>query len=58
MIPGMDGLALAEAIRKLNHEIHILFLSTKTLKEDKLQGLRLGADHYLVKPFSIEELVL
>ncbi len=58
MIPGMDGFALAEAIRKLNHEIPILFLSAKTLKEDKLKGLRLGADDYLVKPFSIEELVL
>lgn len=58
MMPGMDGFALAEAIRKLNHEIPILFLSAKTLKEDKLKGLRLGADDYLVKPFSIEELVL
>ena len=58
MMPGMDGFALAEAIRKLNHEVPILFLSAKTLKEDKLKGLRLGADDYLVKPFSIEELVL
>jgi len=58
MMPGMDGFALAEAIRKLNHEIPILFLSAKTLKEDRLKGLRLGADDYLVKPFSIEELVL
>lgn len=58
MLPGMDGFALAEAIRKLNHDIPILFLSAKTLKEDKLKGLRLGADDYLVKPFSMEELVL
>lgn len=58
MMPGMDGFALAEAIRKLNNEIPILFLSAKTLKEDRLKGLRLGADDYLVKPFSIEELVL
>jgi len=58
MIPGMDGFQLAEAIRKINHEVPIIFLSAKTLKEDKLKGLRLGADDYLVKPFSIEELVL
>lgn len=58
MMPGMDGFELAEAIRKANHEIPIIFLSAKTLKEDKLKGLRIGADDYLVKPFSIEELVL
>lgn len=58
MMPGMDGFALAEAIRKANHEIPIIFLSAKTLKEDKLKGLRIGADDYLIKPFSIEELVL
>ena len=58
MMPGKDGFELAEAIRKINHEIPIIFLSAKTLKEDKLKGLRLGADDYLVKPFSIEELVL
>ena len=58
MIPGMDGFDLAEAIRKLNHDVPVIFLSAKTLKEDRLKGLRLGADDYLVKPFSIEELVL
>lgn len=58
MLPGMDGFAIAEAIRKVNHEVPIIFLSAKTLKEDKLKGLRTGADDYLVKPFSIEELVL
>ena len=42
MMPGMDGFALAEAIRKVNHEIPIIFLSAKTLKEDKLKGLRLN----------------
>lgn len=58
MLPGIDGFAIAEAIRKVNHEIPIIFLSAKTLKEDRLKGLRIGADDYLVKPFSIEELVL
>jgi len=58
MMPKMDGFELAEAIRKKNGDVPIIFLSAKTLKEDKLKGLRLGADDYLVKPFSIEELML
>lgn len=58
MMPKMDGFELAEKIRQLNSDIPILFLSAKTLKEDRIKGLRLGADDYLVKPFSIEELLL
>lgn len=58
MMPKMDGFELAEAIRKLNSDVPILFLSAKTLKEDRIKGLRIGADDYLVKPFSIEELLL
>lgn len=58
MMPKLDGFELATQIRKVNLDIPILFLSAKTLKEDKLKGLRLGADDYLVKPFSIEELIL
>lgn len=58
MLPGLDGFLLAKEIRKLNHEIPILFLSAKILKEDRINGLRIGADDYLVKPFSIEELLL
>lgn len=58
MLPKRDGFELASQIRKTNVDIPILFLSAKTLKEDRLKGLRLGADDYLVKPFSIEELVL
>ena len=58
MMPKLDGFELATEIRKINSEIPIIFLSAKTLKEDKLKGLRLGADDYLVKPFSIEELIL
>lgn len=58
MLPEMDGFALAAAIRKINSDIPIIFLSAKTLKEDRIKGLRLGADDYLVKPFSIEELLL
>lgn len=58
MMPKMDGFELAETIRKVNTDIPIIFLSAKTLKEDRIKGLRLGADDYLVKPFSIEELLL
>lgn len=58
MMPKMDGFELATEIRKINTDIPIIFLSAKTLKEDRIKGLRLGADDYLVKPFSIEELIL
>jgi DNA-binding response OmpR family regulator len=58
MLPKKDGFELATAIRKINSETPIIFLSAKTLKEDRIKGLKLGADDYLIKPFSIEELVL
>ncbi len=58
MLPKVDGFELASEIRKADADIPIIFLSAKTLKEDRLKGLRLGADDYLVKPFSIEELIL
>jgi DNA-binding response OmpR family regulator len=58
MMPKMDGFDLAEKVRQLNSDVPIIFLSAKTLKEDRIKGLRIGADDYLVKPFSIEELLL
>ncbi len=58
MLPEMDGFELAGAIRERNLEVPIIFLSAKTLKEDRIKGLKLGADDYLVKPYSIEELIL
>jgi len=58
MMPKMDGFELAAEIRKIDIDVPIIFLSAKTLKEDRIKGLRLGADDYLVKPFSIEELLL
>jgi DNA-binding response OmpR family regulator len=58
MLPEMDGFTLAEEIRKINKQIPILFLTAKSLKEDKIRGLKLGADDYITKPFSIEELIL
>ncbi|QYJ69127.1 response regulator transcription factor [Flavobacterium litorale] len=58
MLPQMDGFELATAIRERDVEVPIIFLSAKTLKEDRIKGLRLGADDYLVKPYSMEELTL
>ncbi|MNJ99397.1 Transcriptional regulatory protein WalR [compost metagenome] len=58
MLPQMDGFELATAIRERNVEVPIIFLSAKTLKEDRIKGLKLGADDYLVKPYSMEELIL
>ncbi|MFT3680674.1 MAG: response regulator transcription factor [Ferruginibacter sp.] len=58
MLPKKDGFELATAVRAVNQEVPIIFLSAKTLKEDRIKGLKTGADDYLVKPFSIEELVL
>ena len=58
MLPKMDGFELTVAMRKMNPEVPIVFLSSKILKEDRIKGLKLGADDYLVKPFSIEELLL
>jgi DNA-binding response OmpR family regulator len=58
MLPKADGFEIAAQIRNADTDVPIIFLSAKTMKEDRLKGLRLGADDYLVKPFSIEELLL
>lgn len=58
MLPEMDGFTLASHIRELDTDIPILFLTAKSLKEDRLQGFQLGGDDYITKPFSIEELIL
>lgn len=58
MLPEVDGFTIAKEIRSFNTEVPIIFLTAKSLKEDKIHGLRLGADDYLTKPFSIEELIL
>lgn len=58
MMPGMNGFELAQNIRNKNSEIPIIFISAKALKEDRIKGLKIGGDDYLVKPFSIEELML
>lgn len=58
MMPGINGFEVAQHIRSKNSEIPIIFISAKALKEDRIKGLKIGADDYLVKPFSIEELML
>ncbi len=57
MMPVMDGMATAKEIRELNRQVPILFLTAKSLEEDKLAGFAAGADDYLTKPFSMEELI-
>lgn len=58
MMPEMDGFTLAKKIRKIDKDIPILFLTAKSMQEDRIQGFELGADDYLTKPFSMEELLL
>ena len=57
MMPVKDGFTLAQEIRAINTEVPIIFLTAKTLKEDILEGFKIGADDYITKPFSMEELV-
>jgi len=58
MLPDVDGFTLAESIRSHDVQTPIIFLTAKSLKEDRIKGLKLGADDYMTKPFSIEELTL
>jgi len=58
MLPKMDGFTLAENIRKSDKQVPILFLTARSLQEDKIKGLELGAEDYVTKPFSIQELML
>ena len=58
MMPKKDGFTLAKEIRRANAQIPIIFLTAKVLKEDTIEGLKIGADDYLTKPFSMEELTL
>lgn len=58
MMPKMDGFTLAEKIIVSNPETPIVFLTAKGMKEDKIRGLKLGADDYVVKPFEADELIL
>ncbi|MCK4701586.1 MAG: response regulator transcription factor [Bacteroidales bacterium] len=57
MMPEKDGFTLAKEIRQINSDMPILFLTAKSMKEDILEGFSLGADDYITKPFSMEELL-
>jgi DNA-binding response OmpR family regulator len=57
MLPRKDGFTLARDVRAKDHSIPILFLTAKSMTEDKLEGFRIGADDYITKPFSLEELL-
>ncbi|HKJ43997.1 MAG TPA: response regulator transcription factor [Sunxiuqinia sp.] len=57
MMPRKDGITLAKEIRLINSDIPIIFLTAKNLKEDVLEGFKMGADDYITKPFSMEELI-
>ncbi len=56
MLPRKDGFSLARSVREMNKHVPIIFLTAKAMTEDKLEGFRTGADDYVTKPFSLEEL--
>ncbi len=58
MLPELDGFSVCEAIRLHNSTVPVLFLSAKNTSEDKITGLRRGADDYMTKPFNLEEFLL
>ena len=57
MMPKKDGFTLAKEVREKDKEVPIIFLTAKTLKEDVLEGFKIGADDYITKPFNSEELL-
>ena len=58
MMPVMDGFTLAKKIRNLDQYMPIIFLTAKNQKEDRIKGLKIGADDYITKPFEVDELIL
>ena len=58
MMPNMDGFTVAEEIRDINPDVPLFFLSAKTMKDDIIQGYKLGADDYITKPFDSDVLLL
>jgi len=58
MMPKKDGISLARDIRIINQDIPVIFLTAKNLREDVIEGFKTGADDYITKPFSMEELIL
>lgn len=57
MVPGIDGISLLEELRRQGNEIPVMFLTAKDKIDDRVLGLRSGADDYLVKPFALDELL-
>jgi DNA-binding response OmpR family regulator len=58
MLPKVDGFQVAQTIRKSNEQVPIIFLTARSMTEDRIAGLTLGGDDYIPKPFSMEELLL
>ncbi|MBK9335901.1 MAG: response regulator transcription factor [Lewinellaceae bacterium] len=58
MLPDVDGFSIAEQVRLTNNEVPILMLTAKDMPQDRIMGLKKGADDYLTKPFNLEELLL
>ncbi|MEI6574921.1 MAG: response regulator transcription factor [Bacteroidota bacterium] len=58
MMPKKDGFGLVEEIRKLNEDVPVIFITARSMKEDRIRGFKVGCDDYLAKPFSTEELEL
>ncbi len=58
MMPKKDGFTLAKEIRSIDKDLPIIFLTAKTMKDDAIEGFKIGADDYITKPFSMEELLL
>ncbi len=58
MMPKKDGFAFAREVRKTDQQTPLVFLTAKSLKEDRIEGFKIGCDDYVTKPFSMEELML
>jgi two-component system alkaline phosphatase synthesis response regulator PhoP len=58
MLPEMNGFEVCKTLKKIKQDVPVLFISAKSSSIDKIEGLKLGADDYLVKPFDLEELLL
>ena len=58
MMPKKDGFTLAKEVRMGNRDVPIIFLTAKSMQEETIQGFKVGADDYITKPFSMEELLL
>ncbi len=58
MLPEKSGFHVMETLRKIDEDVPVIFLTARSLEEDRIRGLKLGADDYLTKPFSLEEFLL